>query len=100
LEQEGPGRDAYNRSLAYVMTEDGQFINAVLVREGLARVSARVPLTRLAELQRAESEAQSSRRGMWGSAPPIPLAGYTPDSRAIRSPAGKSKKSTKRKKKP
>jgi len=28
-----------------------------LVREGLARVSARVPLTRLAELQRAEAEA-------------------------------------------
>ena len=100
LEQEGVAVDIYNRHLAYVITGDNQCINAVLVREGLARVSARVPLTRLAELQRAESEAQSGRRGMWGSAPQIPPAGYTPGSRAIRSPAGKRKKSTKRKKKP
>jgi endonuclease YncB( thermonuclease family) len=100
LEQEGVAVDTYHRHLAYVITGDNQFINAVLVREGLARVSARVPLTRLAELRRAESEAQSGRRGMWGSAPQIPRAGYTPGSRAIRSPAGKRKKPTKRKKKP
>ena len=100
LEQEGVAIDTYNRHLAYVITGDNQFINAVLVREGLARVSARLPLTRLAELRHAESEAQSARRGMWGSAPQIPLAGYTPDARAIRSPAEKSKKSKKRKKQP
>ena len=41
LEQEGATLDVYNRHLAYVMTEDGLFVNAVLVREGLARVSAR-----------------------------------------------------------
>jgi micrococcal nuclease len=84
LEQEGPATDVYNRRLAYVLTEDGQFVNAVLVREGLARVSARVPLTRLAELRRAESEAQAFRRGMWGSAPQIPAAGYTQRSKASR----------------
>jgi micrococcal nuclease len=84
LEQEGPAMDVYNRHLSYVLTEDGQFANAVLVREGLARVSARVPLTRLAELQRAESEAQAFRRGMWGSAPQIPAAGYTRQSKASR----------------
>ncbi len=55
LEQEGAALDVYNRHLAYVMTEDGQFVNALLVREGLARVSARVPLTRLRELQQAEA---------------------------------------------
>jgi micrococcal nuclease len=84
LEQEGPAMDAYNRHLAYVLTEDGQFVNAVLVREGLARVSARMPLTRLAELQRAEAEAQAFRRGMWGSAPQIPATGYTRPSKATR----------------
>jgi hypothetical protein len=36
-----------------VLTEDGVCVNAALVRDGLARVSARVPLTRLQELQRA-----------------------------------------------
>ena len=73
LEQDGPSLDTYNRHLAYVQTEDGQFVNALLVREGLARVSARLPLTRIQELQRAEREAQAARRGMWGSAPVAPL---------------------------
>jgi len=100
LEQEGVAVDSYNRHLAYVITGDGQFVNAVLVREGLARVSARTPLARLAELRRAESEAQSARRGMWGSAPQIPPASYTPGSRATRSPAARSKQPKRRKKKP
>jgi micrococcal nuclease len=100
LEQEGSARDAYNRHLAYVITGDNQFVNAVLVRDGLARVSSRIPLARLAELQRAEAEAKSGRRGMWGSAPPNPPTSYTPRSRATRSPAARSKKPKSRKKKP
>jgi micrococcal nuclease len=74
LETDGPQLDAYHRRLAYVMTEDGQFVNALLVRDGLARVSTREPLVRLGELKRAESEAQSARRGMWRGAPPIESA--------------------------
>jgi endonuclease YncB( thermonuclease family) len=77
LEQEGARLDVYNRHLAYVVREDGLFVNAVLVREGLARVSARTPLTRLGELKNAEAEAQNFRRGMWGATPQIPAAGYT-----------------------
>jgi endonuclease YncB( thermonuclease family) len=91
LEQEGPAVDAYDRHLAYVMTEDGVCINTTLVREGLARISARLPLSRLDELRRAEAEAQSFRRGMWGAAPSIPGTGYTPRSGAIRSPAPRAK---------
>jgi endonuclease YncB( thermonuclease family) len=104
LESEGPALDTYSRRLAYVVTEDGQFVNATLVREGLARVSARLPLIRLPELQRAEAEAQASRRGMWGSAPQIPPASYTRRSGSSRPPASSTKSSTKkrttRKKKP
>jgi len=100
LEQEGVAIDVYNRHQAYVITGDGQFVNAVLVREGLARVSTRTPLTRRAELQRAEAEAQSARRGMWGAAPQIPPAGYTPEARATRAPATRSKQPKTRKKKP
>ena len=84
LEYEGAATDAYNRRLAYVLTEDGQFVNAVLVREGLARVSARTPLVRLRELKRAEAEAQASRRGIWSSAPPSAGPGYTRRSKASR----------------
>ena len=103
LESEGPTRDIYNRHLAYAVTEDGQCINTVLVREGLARVSAREPLARLDELKRAELEAQRFRRGMWGSTPPIPTPGYTRDSGATRSSAPKpstNKKGTRKKKSP
>jgi len=93
LEQDGTPLDTYNRRLAYVLTEDGVFVNAVLVREGLARVTARAPLSRLDELRRAESEAQASRRGMWGSAPQIPMPSYTPGSKARRSPTSRSQSS-------
>lgn len=90
LEQEGRALDVYGRHLAYVVREDGLFVNAALVREGLARISARRPLVRLDELERAEAEAQSFRRGMWGSAPQIPGTSYTHRSNGGRSPSTKS----------
>ena len=91
LEQEGAPLDVYNRHLAYVMREDGVFVNAALVREGLARVSARVPLSRLAELKGAEAEAQTFRRGMWGETPQIPSTSYTRRSGRAKSSASKTK---------
>jgi len=96
LEQEGAAFDVYDRRLAYVLTEDGTFVNAALVREGLARVSARAPLARLPELQRAEAEAQAFRRGMWGAAPQIPAASYTGRSKARRSPTSRTHKPSSR----
>jgi micrococcal nuclease len=109
LEQEGAALDVYNRHLAYVMTEDGTCVNTTLVREGLARVSARTPLTRLQEFQRAESEAQAFRRGMWGTAPQIPAPSYTRPSGASRPPRSRTsrtktpstkRRTTREKKKP
>ena len=108
IEQEGPALDLYNRHLGYVMTEDGTCVNTTLVREGLARVSARTPLARLQELQRAESEAQAFRRGMWGGTPQIPAPSYTRPSGASRPPrsqrsrtkAPSTRRRTTRKKKP
>ena len=99
LEREG-GAAVSTRRQAYVITGDGLFVNAALVREGLARVSARTAMTRLPELQRAEAEARAARRGIWGSARPVPLAGYTPEARAIRAPAPRSQTDTRRKKQP
>jgi endonuclease YncB( thermonuclease family) len=53
---------------AYVMLDTGEFVNATLVREGLARL-AHGKFSRRAELERAEEEARRFRRGLW--------AGYT-----------------------
>lgn len=103
LESEGPTKDIHSSHMAYAVTEDGQCINTVLVREGLARVSAAEPLARFNELQRAELEAQRFRRGMWARTPTIPTPGYTRDSGATRSSAPKTsptKKGTRKKKRP
>jgi endonuclease YncB( thermonuclease family) len=54
-----------DRHRAYVRTETGEFVNEILVREGLARVAARGTFTRRAELERAQREAQRFRRGIW-----------------------------------
>jgi micrococcal nuclease len=51
----------------YVFLEDGRFVNAWLVQEGLARVSARRRSRFWSALQQAQREAQVSRRGMWGA---------------------------------
>jgi micrococcal nuclease len=80
LETDGLPLTKAGRRAAYVLTEDGEFINGVLVREGLARVSARPGVHRLEELERAQRDAQLSRRGMWGAAPQIPSPRYTPPS--------------------
>ena len=92
LEQEAPLLDTYNRRLAYVLREDGLFVNAELVRDGLARVTARVALARLDELRRAEQEAQAFRRGMWGATPQIPTAGYTRRSGATKRATASARK--------
>ena len=86
--------DVYKRRLAYVVTGDGVCANVMMVREGLARVTARVPLARLDELKRAEAEAQQFRKGMWGEAPPGHSPGYT--RRSTPPPAGKSSRKKKR----
>lgn len=78
LEYDEPGmrRDTYHRRLAYVWLETAVMVNAVLVREGLARVTARRALRRLTELKKAEAEARASRRGMWGARAELPLERY------------------------
>jgi micrococcal nuclease len=96
LEMEGARLDVYNRHLAYVVTEDGQCINAILVRDGLARVSAREPIGRLVEFRRAEAEAQAARRGMWGTTPSIqaPRSAKVPGLR-LRKPAAPGQRTRK-----
>ena len=71
-----PEDDKYGRRLAYVVLETGELVNARLVRDGLARVSARRRLRRWDELRAAEADAQQRRRGMWGDTPRVPPDSY------------------------
>jgi endonuclease YncB( thermonuclease family) len=50
---------------AYVFLEDGTFVNRLLVREGLARVSGAHSASRAKELEEAEAAARDERRGLW-----------------------------------
>lgn len=65
-------RDRHGRLLAYVHRDDDDlFVNADLVRRGLARVIEIRPNTaRAAELRAIEAEARAARRGLWASAAP------------------------------
>jgi micrococcal nuclease len=60
-------RDVYGRLLAYVYL-DGRFVNAELVRRGLARTLTIPPNDRFAgSLKRLEIAAARAGRGLWGA---------------------------------
>jgi micrococcal nuclease len=67
-------RDVYGRLLAYVyITTPGprRFVNAALLRRGLARTLAIPPNTRYAPLfARLQGAAARSGAGLWGACPP------------------------------
>lgn len=64
--------DGYGRVLAYVWKED-RFVNAEIVRAGLARTDIRRPLRtdRKRLLEGAEKEARDAKRGLWSNAAPV-----------------------------
>jgi micrococcal nuclease len=60
-------RDVYGRLLAYVYL-DGRFVNAELIRRGLARTLTIPPNDRFAgRLKRLEMGAARAGRGLWGA---------------------------------
>ena len=65
LERDVSETDKYGRLLRYVYV-DSVFVNAELVREGLARAIAYPPDTKHQDyLERMEAEARKAGRGMW-----------------------------------
>jgi len=60
-------RDQYGRLLAYVYLGD-RFVNAILLRRGLARTLTFPPNDRFAErFERLETGAARAGRGLWGA---------------------------------
>jgi micrococcal nuclease len=63
-------RDVYGRLLAYVHL-GGRFVNAILIRRGLARTLTIPPNDRYApRLRGLESSAARAGRGLWGACGP------------------------------
>ncbi len=57
--------DRYGRRQVQVVTADGRWIQAELLREGCARVAVTVDERSAAALLSAEAEARRARRGIW-----------------------------------
>ncbi len=66
LDQGPDERDAYGRLLAFVTTSDGDLVQEMILREGLASVYVKFPFGREAEFLAYQSEAQEVRSGIWG----------------------------------
>ena len=58
---------AVTRAAAYAFLQDGTFVNALLVGEGLARVSGHPPGARGEELLLAQEQAREARLGIWSA---------------------------------
>lgn len=62
-----PDRDKYDRLLRYVFLENGDFINAKLVKNGFAYAFKIEPSLQLLEqFNFYEREAEENKRGLWG----------------------------------
>jgi micrococcal nuclease len=67
LEYDGDRKDQYNRTLAYVVLDDGTTANEAIIRAGWAEAYRRFVYRRKADFQAAEREARAARRGMWAA---------------------------------
>ena len=70
LEYEGPRKDPYNRTLAYVFLRDGRLANIEIIRAGWAETYRRFDYARKPAFLTAEHEAQVAKRGMWATRRP------------------------------
>ncbi len=65
LEYDGERKDQYNRTLAYVVLEDGTIANDAIIRAGWAETYRKFTYRLKPRFQEAEREARAAGRGMW-----------------------------------
>ena len=85
LVQDDEKRDRFGRLLAYVFLPDGQMVNEILVREGLAFFCSsekRSPFSK--RLLDAQREAIDARRGIWSIPLVKPEPYYVGNSKTLR----------------
>ena len=79
--------DRYGRTLAYVFLSDGQDVQEILLREGLAWFVAIAPnIANRDRYRTAEAQARNARRGIWSLAEydPTPAERLTPRDTGFR----------------
>jgi len=70
IEYDQERKDRYGRRLAYVFLENGDMVNAILVRKGLANVMLKSPNVKYkALLLDCQREAMKERLGIWSRSP-------------------------------
>jgi len=70
LEYDIQSHDMYGRRLAYVYLSDGSMLNALLVKEGLARVATFPPNVKYVDLfTHLQAKARELKMGMWSTEP-------------------------------
>jgi micrococcal nuclease len=67
LEYDGPQKDQYKRTLAYVYLSDGRMANLEIIRAGYAETYRRFEYQKKPDFFAAERDAKAARRGMWAS---------------------------------
>ncbi|MCW8858867.1 MAG: thermonuclease family protein [Deltaproteobacteria bacterium] len=65
LESEQSKRDKHDRLLAYVYLPDGEMLNLLLLKEGLASVFRRYDFRYKKEFLKVEERARRNKRGLW-----------------------------------
>lgn len=65
LELDQTERDKYNRLLAYVYLPDGEMLNLLLLKKGLASVFRRYDFIYKKNFLKAEKKARKMRLGLW-----------------------------------
>ena len=70
IEGDHERKDRYGRRLAYVFLENGDMVNAILVKKGLAHVMLKTPNVKYkTELLDCQREAMKERLGIWSRSP-------------------------------
>jgi micrococcal nuclease len=60
-------RDRYDRLLRYVYLPDGTLLNKQQILDGYGFAYLAFPFTKIAEFEKAESQARQDSRGLWSS---------------------------------
>lgn len=78
-------KDRYKRTLAYVFIENGEMVNALMVKSGLAYVSLHKPNVRYrGYLLHVQREAMRKRFGIWKNLPKEEKTGYRGNKNSFR----------------
>jgi micrococcal nuclease len=73
LEADGlnSNRDRYERLLRYVYLPDNTLLNEKIIREGFGFYYPYFPFTKSAAFEKAQTAAQTDKKGIWGNCSPV-----------------------------